>query len=147
MSKQELNNSQKKTHVLQLNTTSTQSVGSGNTDIVFNNTQVSVGNSFTKSGNTIVVGAGVSVVKVSYNLMTDTAGSASYLFTNLYINGSPASQAIDATGGTGAFKSTSESKFFNVSQGDVIKLMASAGTGSFVTRPNEASYFAVERIA
>lgn len=117
-------------HYIEIRLSSSHTVTSTDALIPFNSTSFSLGDKLTRSGSTILIGSGVSTVRVSYSLMAESANTATYLYTRINVVGTDVSQAIDASGSTGAFKSTSESKIINVLAGDTIGLRAATGAGT-----------------
>ena len=100
------------------------------------------GNSLSQSGSGVLIGAGVTAVRVSYTIMSDTGGTASYLFTRIRKNGSDVSQAIDNN--TSQFRSTSETKVIPVAAGDLITIAGDSGGGSLVAGSSRQCHMLVE---
>jgi hypothetical protein len=129
-------------HYIQLKQNSTQSINSTGSVIDLSSLELSSGTLLTQSTNTVVVGSGVTRVRVSYVLMSDTGTTAPYLFSRIRKNGVDISQMID--GSTSGFKATSETKMISVGSGDVIAIYADSGGGSLSIAAARLSYMLVE---
>ena len=110
----------------------------GSSTIVLNSTLYSSGSLLTRSGSTVVIGAGVSYVQISYTVMTEGSSSSAYLYTRIRKNTVELSQAIDAASSV-TYRSTSETIIIPVTSGDVIDLAADTGTGSVLVRASSNS--------
>ena len=130
------------TNVIQISRTSVWSMSTGNATVPFDTTVFTIGNKLTRSGSSVVIGEGVSYVRVSYSLMTESAGTAAYVYSLIQRNSSGVSQSID--GSTSGFKATSETKVIPVSAGDTISLLTSLGSGAATLRANPSSTLTVE---
>lgn len=113
--------------------------------VAFNATDLSIGTRLTRSTSTVVIGTGVSYVRVSYTVMIDSGATAPYLYTRIKKNSTEVSQAIDAS--TSQFKSTAETKVVPVTSGDVLSIVHDiGGSGSATIRgnANTGSFMLVE---
>lgn len=146
MAKQSLNREQTNYQAIQISMSASQSIGTGNTDINFNTTDWTIGTAFTRSGTTIVIGAGVSFIRLTFNVMTESSGGTSYLYSNIHKNGVEQSQTIDAAPSAG-FRSTTHSRIIPVVQGDIVKVVSSSGAGTQTIRSGVATFVLVERVA
>lgn len=129
---QKLNSNQIQPDCIQTVMGSTQTINPTGGIVNFNSTEFQLGDKLTRTGSSVVIGSGVSLVRASYALMSEAAGSAPYLFSRIRKNASDVSQQIDATGSTGGFKATSETRLVPVVQGDTIAVFADTGGGSVV---------------
>lgn len=120
-------------HYIQTIMSANQSITSSGSTIAFDTTDILSGTKLTRSGNTILIGAGVSIVKVSYSLMTDAGASATYLFSRIRKNSTDMSQQIDAV--ANQFRATSDTRLVSVVQNDTISLFADSGSVNTITIP------------
>jgi hypothetical protein len=102
-------------------------------DINTSNTEFSAGTKLTKSTNKVLIGDGVSKVRVSYSIMAESASTATYMYTRITRSGVQISQAIDAAASVG-FRHTSESRIISVSSGNTVYVVADTGGGSATAR-------------
>ena len=142
MAKQQINTQQQPVDYIQTILSSNHTMSSSSATVPFSSTQLSGGSKLTRSGNAVIVGAGVSRVRVSYSLMADSAVSAPYLFARTRINTSDLSQQLN--GPAAGFMSVSETKIFNVSPGDAITIFADCGGGSAILSTGRQSFMLVE---
>lgn len=143
--RQKINTLQQKPDIIQTTLTSGQTIGATGTIILFDTTVFSSGSRLTRSANTVVIGTGVTKVRVTYTLMAESAGTAGYLFARIRKNTSEVSQVIDNSGSS-AFKCVTESKIITVVAGDTITIIADSGSGTFVLPTNRSSFLQVEVI-
>lgn len=108
-----------------------QTISATTTDVIFNTIDTVSGTKLTRSGNRVVIGAGVTKVRVTYKIMADSSSGASYLFTGIMKNTARVSNQIDAIV-NGQYASTSESTILGVTTGDAIGVAADCGAGSMV---------------
>lgn len=95
MAQQKINTNQIQPDCIQTVMTATQTLNATGGIVNFNSTEFQLGDKLTRSGSSVVIGSGVSLVRVSYAIMTDSAGSAPYLFTRIRKNVNDVSQQID----------------------------------------------------
>lgn len=129
---QKINPKQYQRDMIQCLHSGTQSITSTAATVAYSGGTIAIGTRVTQSGSTVVIGSGVSKVKVSYGIMSENGGTASYLYSRIKINAAELSQQID--GSTSQFRSTSDSRIFSVSSGDVISVVADSGGGSLNIR-------------
>ena len=142
MARQQLNTVQLPTDFIQTVLSSNHTIGTSGTVVPFSTTQYSLGTKLTRSGNTVVIGTGVQYVRITYGIMTDTAGGAAYIYTLIQKNGSNVAEQID--GSTSGFKATSDSMILQVTSGDIISITASTGTGTAIAPTSRNSHLTVE---
>ena len=112
------------------------------TPFPFDTTQVSVGTKLTRSGGNVIVGAGVSVVRVYYNFMVESAGTNNYLYGRIRRNGVELSQNINDEASSN-FKSIGAGIIMTVAPDDVISVAVEANGANVLVRAN-VSTFTVE---
>lgn len=143
MATQRISSKQSKPEYIVTTMSANATIGGTPTVPIFDSTVVSAGTKLTRVNNTVVVGEGVSRVRVSYVLMADTAATAAYLFSRIRKNGTDITQAIDNASSAG-FRCTQESRIIPVAQGDVLALTVDSGGGTFVLTAARGPYFCVE---
>lgn len=143
---QKINTSQQVRDFIQLKLGSTQSIPAGSTTVAFNTTSFTNGTRLTRSGNTVLIGSGVSYVRVSYTLMAELTSSSAYLFSKIIKNTTAVSQSIDDANAA-EYRSTSESKIVPVAAGDTISIVADSGASTLSLTPGRESFMAVEVLA
>lgn len=131
-------------HAIQLSIAANLAISSSS-PFPFDTTQVTVGDKLTRSGGTVVIGAGVSVVRVYYNFMTENGGTNNYLYGRIRKNSTEVSQHI-ADENTVTFKSVGANTLVSVTAGDVISIALEANGGNVTVRAN-VSTFTVEVVA
>lgn len=115
-------------------------------DINFNTTNFVQGSLLTRSGNRVLIGAGVTKVRVTYALMGESASGSSYLYGGIQRNTSRRTMQISPII-SGQFGAISESSIIEVAAGDTIAIVADAGTGTMLLGTSRQSHFEVEVIA
>lgn len=131
-------------HYIQTKMSASQNITSGGSTIAFDTTDITGGTKLTRSGNTVVIGSGVSVVRVSYALMSDNGGSAAYLYSRIRKNSTEVGQQIDAS--TSQFRATSDTRLVSVTLNDTISVFADSGSVN-ATTVGRQSILLVEVIA
>lgn len=101
------------------------------------------GSKLSRSGNAVLVGAGVSRVKITMKVFGDGGSSAPYLFVRIRKNGSDIDQILGPAGGT-AFASAFMQDEYDVKQGDLLTIFADCGGGSMQVQASRQSSFTVE---
>lgn len=144
MAKQKLNTAQTPIDVIQIYKAANGSLSTTVANIAFDTTGFTIGSKLTRSGSTVVIGAGVSYVRVSWSVMVETSATAGYIFVRLAKSGSELSQQIEQQ--TTAFKSLSESKIIPVTAGDTVYVVAEIASGAATLRGGVASSMTVEVI-
>ena len=133
MARQIINTKQFVNDTIQIIRASNVSASLTGANVAFDTTDLTIGTRLTRSGATVVIGSGVSYVKVSYTVMVESGSTAPYLYTRIRKNSSDLSQAIDAS--TSQFKSTSETKIIPVTANDTISIYHDiGGSGSATIR-------------
>lgn len=145
MARQKTTTTQVKPDLIQVVLSQSQTIGATGTIVLLDSTAISSGTRLTRNANTVVIGAGVTKVRVSYTLMAESAGGAGYVYSRLRRNTTEVSQAID-NNSAGAFKCTSECKVITVTAGDTISLITDSGSGTFVLGVGRHSFMLVEVI-
>lgn len=118
----------------------------GTTAILFQSEAIKTGTKLSFQNNReILIGSGVSLVRVSFGAMADSAGGSPYLYCTIRKNNSITSHFIDAT--TASFKSVSGSMLVSVAPGDTISVSADTGGGPLVLQSNRNQYLEVEALS
>lgn len=113
------------------------------TIIPMTTTSFSSGTKLTRSGSTIVIGAGVSRIKFSYGVMVENGASAGWIYTRVYVNNSSLEEQLDGIS-TGGYAATSDSKMLNVSPGDVITLRIQCNASTALMPTSRTPHLLVE---
>lgn len=122
-----------------------QTLTSTTTPIAFNSTSLTNGTGFTRSGNAIVVGAGITRVRVSYSIMGESGSSAPYIYAGIAVNGARRTNQFNPT--VSGFGGVSETTVLPVSPGDLLTIVADSGGGSINIALARANSFTVEAVA
>ena len=114
-------------------------VSSGQPTLNLDKVVNSLGTKLSKSGSTVLVGSGVSLVRVSYTLLAENlSSSADYLYVLLKKNSTIINQALSAKA-NGAYAGASTTILVPVTAGDTISVVIDFAGGSvslLTSRPN-----------
>ena len=114
-------------------------VSSGQPTLNLDKVVNSLGTKLSKSGSTVLVGSGVSLVRVSYTLLAENlSSSADYLYVLLKKNSTIINQALSAKA-SGAYAGASTTILVPVTAGDTISVVIDFAGGSvslLTSRPN-----------
>lgn len=125
--------------------TSNHTITSSTTTIPFSTTNQVDGTLLTRSGNNVVIGAGVARVRVSWAIMVEAAsGSPPYLYAGITKNGTRISNQIAPF--AGQFSAVSETLIVAVAQNDTIAVVADSGGGSCLLSTGRTPHLEVEVI-
>ena len=106
-------------------TITTKSNIGGGYQILLDSIKDNIGGKFTLSNNRIIVGSGVSKVKVSASIFVEEPQGTGYVWGQIRKNGNTQSSSIVPYNNGGGFLSSSiPPTIFNVEQGDAITLIA-----------------------
>lgn len=126
-------------------TTTTASNLSSDFKILLNNISDNEGNKFTISNNEIVIGAGVSKVRISAGIFIEQLQNTGYLWGKIYKNSTFISGAMIPYSNTGDNLSVSVSPMIvNVEEGDTFKLILDSTAGGKIRTGSPNTWILIE---
>ena len=140
----QINKRQLKGEYIQLEMSANQTVNSGGAvNVAFNTVDVSNGTRLTYSSNGVLIGAGVSKVKVSYSIFGENSTSQ-YIYCRIILDGSERSTSI--SNAPSMFKFVSESKILAVTPGQLIQVRIDSSGASTTINAARQCFLLVEVI-
>lgn len=114
--------------LMKLNANSDTGLSSSGATIVLNVTEVTRGSGLTKTGSTIVIGSGITLVRVTGAIPVENFSTSTYAFGGIAKNGARIAQTLMPS--TVGFAFATVSSIFAVTNGDAISLTADVGAGT-----------------